>query len=213
LTTDILLTKHFLSRKMKFTKIILLVGYCLILGISSNAQTINSASASILNEAIELIPGNDFFPIHPGIELGVNFWRKDKRKFGHQFNTYLGFYHHKNVSNAFYLKAEYLFQIKIKETIGIDLFPSAGYKHYFYPGDVFALNESTAEYEKTNQLGIPRFTAGIGLGLTYLNRSKIEPFMRYEINVDFPHKLLGLLPHTIFKIGVNYKFNRRTRQN
>jgi len=192
---------------MKFIKIILLVGCCLIMGKSSNAQTINSASVSFLNEAIEIIPINDFFPIHPGIELGVNFWRKEKRKFGYQFNTYLGFYNHKNVSNAIYLKAEYIFQIKIKGVVGIDLFSSAGYNHYFYPGDVYALNESAGKYEKTNQLGIPRLTAGIGFGITYLNNSKIEPFVRYEVNADFPHKLLGALPHTIFKIGANYKFN------
>jgi len=178
-----------------------------MMGVSSNAQKINSASVAFLNEAVELTPFNDFFPIHPGIELGVNFWRKDKRKFGQQFNTYFGFYHHKNVSNTFYLKAEYLFQIKIRGVVGVDLFSSAGYKHYFYPGDVYTLNESTGEFEEANQFGIPRFTGGIGLGLTYLSDNKIEPFVRYEVNIDLPHKNLDVLPHTIFKIGVNYKFN------
>ena len=179
---------------------------CLFVSTTATGQIFKSASFSILNEAVELTPFNDFAPIHPGLELGVNFWRKDGKRFGQQFNSYLGFYHHKNVSNDFYLKAEYLFQTKIKSVVGVDLFPSVGYKHAFYPGDVYGLNESTGEYEKVNQSGIPRLTTGLGLGLTYLNDSKIEPFVRYEINLDYPHKLLGLLPRTIFKIGANYKF-------
>jgi len=204
-----ILINHLNAIKMRTIKTILFAVCYLIMGATSNAQAINSASVSLLNEAVELTPFNDFFPVNPGLELGVNFWRKDKKVFGHQFNTYLGFYHHKNVDNTFYLKAEYLFQTKIKGVIGVDLFSSVGYKHSFYPGDVYALSESTGEYEKATQSGISRFTGGIGLGVTYLNDSKIEPFVRYEVNIDLPHKFLGLYPHTIFKIGANYKFNRR----
>jgi len=185
------------------------IAFCLLFSTVATSQIIKGYSAALLNETVEITPFNDFTPINPGIELGVNFWRKDGKNFGKQFNSYLGFYHHKNVSNAFYLKGEYVFQTKIKGMIGIDLIPSIGYQHYFYPGDVFEFNESTNEYEKGNQLGIPRLTGGLGLGLTYLNNSKIEPFVRYEVVVDFPQKLLTALPHTIFKIGVNYRLQNQ----
>ena len=174
---------------------------------SAFAQIIDNISVSLLNEAVELTPFNDFLPINPGIEIGTNLWRKDRKRSGSQLNTYLGFYHNKNLSNAFYLKAEYVFQTKIMNTIGIDLLPSVGYQHYFYPGDVYDLNESTGKYEKVNQSGIARATGGLGLGITYLNDSRIEPFVRYEVVVDFPQKLLTVLPNTIFKIGANYQFS------
>lgn len=180
---------------------------CLLLfvNLKATAQIINSASIALLNETVEITPFKGFAPIHPGIEAGVNFWRKDGKRFGHQFNSYLGFYHHKNVANAFYLKGEYLFQTKIAGRVGVDLTPSVGYVHSFYPGDIFVFDESLGEFKKGSQSGVPRFTGGLGIGFSYLNNSKIEPFVRYDVMLDLPQKLLGIIPHTFFKIGANYK--------
>ncbi len=181
---------------------------CCLLFVSSyvQAQIQKPIFIALINESVELTPFNDFIPIHPGVEAGFTLWEKQGQRFDQQVNPYLGFYHHKDVSNAFYLKAEYVCRTKLKNTIGFDLIPSLGYQHYFYPGEVYDLNPDTGQFEKGRQLGIPRATVGLGVGLSYIASINWTPFIRYEVALDFPQKLLGLIPHTLFKVGSFYSF-------
>ncbi len=170
-------------------------------------QLIKGISIAATTEAVTT-PFKRILPIHPGAELGLNWITNNLDWTGQQLNTYFGFYHHKSLSNAFYIKGEYLFQFRIRNTIAVELFLNGGYNRSFYPVEVYKMNETTKEFEKVKQQGHNSYFVGIGTGLSYVSRGSIDPFIRYEVFVETPFiEELNYLPHGLLKLGIHYKFS------
>ena len=188
---------------MKLIKRTLLIFLLIVSGISAYCQ--KNISVTVLNESISF-PFTRFTPMHPGIEIGTNLFHSEKLNKSYEVNAYIGGYHHESISNAFYLKGEYVYHIAAWEKLSCDLLAGLGYQHSFYPGELYSPKEN-GDYDATKQKGKPHAIANIGIGSTYRRWKTIEPFVKYEFMVESPFANgIPVIPHTIFKLGFNFKF-------
>ena len=186
-------------------KFILLMLICLS-PLLIHGQLIKQASLSVVNENIAF-PFTTYTPLHPGIEAGLTFWQKEKAHSIQQLNANLGYFFHERIEHAYYLNGTYMYRVKVKGFLSIDLAAFAGYMHTFYPGNLYEINSESGEISRVQQFGRPHAMAGIGLGLTYRNSSRFEPFIRQEMSVETPFANgIPVMIHSFLKLGLNIKF-------
>ena len=160
---------------------------CILCAITANQASAQykagmaDVSVSITNVQHGL-PFKMIAPIHPGIEIGATFLKKEKEKAYHSFSTTAGFYHHSLISNGTYLNLNYNYQRKVKNMIGIDLHPGLGFLYAVYPGEGYRFNESTQAYESTVN-GKANAVINLGFGLSYIRHHRLHPFIHYDFNV------------------------------
>ena len=171
------------------------------------AQKLKNLSIALTTETSSF-PFTRFLPIHPGLEIGTSLIERSKQNSIHNVNVYIGGYHHQKIENAFYLRGEYAYRYKFKNTISLDAPVGIGYQHTFYPGEIYEQNATTGEWESINQIGKSHFLITFGLGLTYVKAKKFQPFIRYESNIDIPMYNGFLTTRTFFKLGINIKINQ-----
>lgn len=152
-------------------------------------------------------PMTRFAPIHPGLEIGTTLVERSGNHIDHNINAFVGVYHHRLVENGFYLRGEYAFTYKIKNTLGISIPLGGGYQHSFYPGELYEQDPQTGQWSKKTQFGKPHALVEFGLGLTYLKPKRIQPFVRYESVIDFPLYNSFLTTRAFLKLGVNLHLN------
>lgn len=121
-------------------------------------------------------------PIHPGIEIGATVWENEKAKSHHKLSGRLGYFHHDVLAMAPYLKANYIYQVKFKETIGLDLSGSLGYIHVIYPGEGYKFDADSRTY-KSATIHEGFLLSNVGLGFTYINPEKFQPFVKYDVSL------------------------------
>ncbi len=192
--------------KIKLLQFFLII-LCVFFLSEVRAQKLNNLSFALTSETYSF-PFTRILPVHPGIEVGTSIFQRVKNNSQHNINAFIGGYHHQKIENAFYLRSEYRYRYKIKNTIGIDIPVGVGYQHKFYPGEIYEQNPSTGEWENKNQIGKSHFLVTFGLGLTYINASRIQPFVKYESNIDIPLYNGFLTTRTFIKFGVNIKLNQ-----
>lgn len=158
---------------------------CFLLQIqSSQAQLttrLQSLSVSATNTQFGL-PFLKFFPLHPGVDIGVTFLENDKPKSIHKVNVHLGYIHHNILVTGPYVKAEYAIQFKLKDLIGLDVGLGGGGFYALYPGEAYAFNQESKGYEtiKNQQFFL---TINTGVGVTWIKAAAFQPFIRYEVMV------------------------------
>jgi len=134
----------------------------------------------------------------------------DKRSMIKAVNLHLGWYLHRKVENAFYLRAEWAWQFKIGDFLTADLYSGIGYMHVFYPGEVYELNASSGEFEKIRQKGRPHALGNLGIGFTYRNQSRWEPFIRQDLGIESPFANgIPVMVHSFLKVGSHIKLNQK----
>ena len=126
------------------------------------------------------IPFLQFAPVHPGIELGATFIKLVREKSSHSLQAKAGYFYHDIMASAPYVKAEYIYQPRIKRIIGIDLGAGAGYLHAFYPGEAYRFDEDTEVFESVLS-SEPFFAFHATAGLSYVGWEKVQPFVRYDM--------------------------------
>jgi len=147
------------------------------------------------------IPFLGLTPINPGFEIGATFLKKEKTRSCHQIGANMGYFYHKLLVSAPYLKANYTYQPNIKNILGIDMGIGIGYLHGFYPGESYQFDEDKKKYVSTNLNSFPAFTTSTHIGMTYIKSEKINPFIKYEGN------MLNFSEFTsILMIGTKFNF-------
>jgi hypothetical protein len=193
---------------LKRLVILLLMGIPLIILGQAEKKTnkkISRLSIALTNESIAL-PFTRYSPIHPGAEVGMTFWEKNKTRSSQRWNAVLGGYYHQRVETAFYLQGQYQYQWFLLPYLGVDLTGGLGYLHSFYPADLYEQNATTGKYQAVSQIGRPHGIAELGLGLTFTNSSRIEPYIRQSMMVEAPFANgIPVIPHSFLKVGVNVK--------
>jgi len=170
----------------------------------SHAQLIKEMDIAVMGEAVAF-PFSRFGNLHPGIQIGASFRQIEKQKSVRNYNAFIGFYHHQDLENAFYLRAEYAHTFVVLKKIGIITPIGLGYLHTFYPGQVYSQNED-GTFSQVTQLGRPHAIATTGLGLSYRGFTKFEPYLQHDIMIQFPFsKVQPFLPHSFLKLGVKLK--------
>ena len=189
---------------MKTQKIALLIIIVLATTIC-NGYSQKNISIAVINESISF-PFTRFSPVHPGVEVGTNLFEIEKPNGFRQINGYVGALKHESISNSIYLKGEFLRRYQVSKSIGIDALAGLGYMHSFYPGPVYK-QDSNGEFQKKKQFGRPHLIANVGIGAAYTAWNKFEPFTKYEFIIETPFgNGIPFLPHSMFKLGINYKF-------
>lgn len=183
-------------------KIIIFLGSLLSFSTIGYAQLIDQFAISIYSEAIGL-PFTNYSPIHPGIEIAGTLHKNEKANSIRYLNAKVGFFHHQRLENAWYIGGEYQYSRKLfKEKLSVDLPVGLGYLHSFYPGDLYEQNQD-GDFEAISQLGRAHLYLNLGIGLTYLSESKIQPFIRQELLLEAPFANgIPAIPHSLLKIGV-----------
>jgi hypothetical protein len=190
---------------MRTIKVILLIVFSLNC-IKSHSQfngENKEISLSIYNNIFGL-PFVQFEPIYLGGEIGFTFLQKDKPITTQKISAQLGFFNHKLIANAPYLKFTYSYQLKILRTIGINVYAGLGYIHTFYPGDAYSFNTSQGSYEK-KQLHQGFLLTNAGFGISYLKTKRISPYIKYELMMagSDTERLF-----TNFHFGISIKLNK-----
>ena len=148
------------------------------------------------------LPFQIITPIHPGIEVGATFLKKDKEKVFHSFDATLGYYYHDLITNGTYLNCKYNFQLKVKKVVGVDFYSGLGTLYSIYPGDAYHFNQNTKEYEQVINDKIYA-TINAGFGLSYIKPQRIQPFIHYDFNANNVWALTSFVNlTTILKAGV-----------
>lgn len=170
----------------------------------SFAQQKGDLSFSLMDESIAF-PLTRLTPLHPGAEIGYTLYVKGEGNV-QTFNIYLGGYHHEQVENGFYLRAEQGHHFRVIDNVTTDLFYGLGYLHTFYPGELYEINPDTGEFEKASQLGRPHVLASVGVGFTWVNDSFIEPFVRQDLTLESPFANgIPVIIHSFLKVGLTFK--------
>lgn len=145
-------------------------------------------------------------PIHPGFEASATFLKKEKKRSHHAFDGALGYYYHDMIAQGSYFNVKYNYQIRVKGIIGIDLHSGLGFQYNIYPGEGYAFNESTREYENVIN-GKANLAINLGFGLSYTQMEKIHPFIHYDLNVHNVWAYSTFVNSTtMLKAGVKYNF-------
>lgn len=173
--------------------------------VSGYSQRLEHFSVAATSEAVGF-PFTNYLPYHPGIEIKGCLKKVDKSKSYRYLNANLGFFYHKRVETAFYLGGEYQYTHKLfNENVGLDIPIGLGYMHTFYPGEVYVQTDE-GDFEKKTQFGRPHFYLNLGIGVSYIGDSRIQPFIRQELFVEtFFANGLPVIPHSLLKIGVHIK--------
>ncbi|MEL6866982.1 MAG: hypothetical protein AAFP19_21335 [Bacteroidota bacterium] len=173
------------------------------------SQKLQQFSVAATTEAIGL-PFTNYLPYHPGLEVSGTLRKTDKERNIQYLNVKAGFFYHERLETALYLGGEYQYSQKLfKQRISVDLPLGIGYLHSFYPGEVYEQN-SDGDFEKINQFGRPHVYVNLGIGLTYLGRGKVQPFIRQELLLEAPFANgIPAIPHSLLKLGVQIKIEKK----
>ena len=185
---------------MKTVYLSLVLGLFLSMG-SLDAQTIRLGA---MQESASF-PFSRFAELHPGVELSYGFAPKLREQSNRSTQWWIsgGYFFHRSVESAYYLKASYAWQMSMGEIVQIELAPSLGYLHSFFPGNIYELQ--AGEYQAITQYGRPHVMAEIGFTALFLPSSKLSPFVQYRFGVEGPFANgIPVFPHSFYQIGLSY---------
>ena len=165
------------------------------------AQTIGF---SLQQESVSW-PFTRFDALNPGAEITYGFSSREKVSGFRQLNIAVGYFYHRKVESAFYVKLSYDIGLKLTDDIHFNIIPALGYLHTFYPGQVYE-PVSNGEYAPKRQYGRPHLLAESGLGFTFFQSKRISPFVRYRFAVETPFANgVPVFPHSFYQLGFRYR--------
>jgi len=180
--------------------------FFMLLSMVTIGLSAQSIGISFQQESISL-PFTRFEKWNPGGEIEYGFSEWEKGNGLRQMNLTLGYYFHRDVESAFYLKAEYDIALRISKDIYFDIVPAIGYMHSFYPGDIYQPT-GDGNYELRQQFGRPHLWIESGLGFSFFRTKTISPFLQYRFAVETPFANgIPVFPHSFYQIGLRYKLD------
>jgi hypothetical protein len=176
---------------------------CILLTTHVSAQ---SLSLSFQQESASF-PFTRFAELHPGVELGYGFAATETNRGSRYLELNGGYFYHQKVSSAFYVKASYNWGFELTEQLQLDLRPSLGYLHSFYPGNVY--ENVNGDFVGKTQYGRPHALIEAAAGLTLFPHRSISPFVRYRFGVETPFANgVPAFPHSFYQVGLVYHLTR-----
>lgn len=150
-------------------------------------------------------PFTSYFPIHPGAEVGFNYWHQEGLTSSHRLNAFLGAYYHRKIEYGIYLKGEYCYSLQLFPSLDLDLPVGLGYQHSFNSGETYSQNDDTGAWEKKTHAGKPHGLVNFGVGLNLLKDRSINPYIRHEATIDQPFYNGFTTIRSVVKIGIQFK--------
>lgn len=164
-------------------------------------------SISFINHSVG-VPFKDYTkkPLNFGVSLAADFGYNDKN-----FQRLeVGWYHHKNLNTAMWIKTDYVRKFQTKQGFVADLNLGLGYMFDFSDLQSYELSENGTYQIGKNQKGALLISAGFGAGYRFLlNEEKISliPFVNYQTMIQLPYgSLLPIFPHNLLSVGTRFQF-------
>ncbi|MEL6589938.1 MAG: hypothetical protein AAFQ68_07660 [Bacteroidota bacterium] len=179
----------------------ILISICLLFLLSTSyAQTLRLGG----QQESSSLPFTSFAELHPGFELSYGFAPTDKGTRSTQWWISGGYFHHRGLESAAYVKVSYAWQQPVGDVLQLELAPSLGYLHSFYPGNVYELRDG--EYQAITQYGRPRVMAEVGFTAALWPDKAISPFVQYRFGIESPFANgIPVFPHSFYQIGISYQ--------
>lgn len=158
-------------------------------------------------ETNHLRPGLDFFdqPLHPGIMIGTE-WKLNQHPRRDVFlAANVGGYYHRWLSAGAFVQGEIGFRYGFPFGLSLEARAGLGYLHSFYPGEVYAYDESLGRYAEDSNTGYPSLLPSLGVALGYrLHRSPQAPVLQvlYQYAPELPFSYAGL--HQFLGFGITF---------
>ncbi|NOT90152.1 hypothetical protein [Ferruginibacter sp.] len=171
-------------------------------------------TVSVFNEATA-IPFTKFVttPVHPGIQVGSNFWNRE-RKHTHLFQTFnIGYFFHSKLNHGFFTNTELAYDYKFNFGLNIKTSIGIGYLHSFTTQKEYQFENGS--YKSGRDKGNSRVMFSLGTGLGYrLQKSNLyspEIFMMYQSWAEYPYSpgFIPVMTHTNLQLGTKFFINQK----
>jgi len=148
-------------------------------------------------------------PINVGFTLGAEFTYKQKEVSSWHQKVEIGFFHHKNLNKALYLKTDIVNRYTTKNGFYGEAQIGVGYLYDMPAYQPFVLDEN-GSFQASNLSGKSGFISSLGLGAGYQfttnEKLTIAPFIRYEGMIQLPYsEFVPVFPHSLLHIGSRIK--------
>ena len=162
---------------------------------------------SLFSEAVSL-PTYELvkIPIHPGILIGADMWKKEGEYWHQSFGGDISYYYHRTFEHSILLDAVYSIGYAFKFGLQPKLLSSLGYKHSILTGNQFKFENG--KYKKSANIGKAQLNIKLGIGLEYAISDIYAINLDYRIMVAYPYspnKNIPLAPYSLFGIGIIIK--------
>jgi len=165
-----------------------------------------SIGISLQQESVSF-PFTRFDQLNPGMEIEYGAAQWEKGTGLRQINFTLGYFFHRQVESAFYLKVGYNLAFRLAENIHFDIVPALGYLHTFYPGEIYEPN-ANGDYSLKKQTGRPHLLAETGLGFSFFRTRQWSPFLQYRFGLETPFANgIPVFPHSFYQAGLHYRLD------
>ena len=165
---------------------------------------------SLYNHSVG-IPFKDFVkrPLNFGVAIGAEFSYPGKSSDKRFQRLELGFYHHKNLNTAVWVKTDFIRRFKTENGLMGEVQVGAGYIRDFNAYQTFELG-SDGKYQAKKRASTGGFITGIGIGggyeLNINDQYAVTPFVRYESFLQMPYNDLSpYFPHSLLHLGSRFQ--------
>ncbi|MEL6672886.1 MAG: hypothetical protein AAFR61_11865 [Bacteroidota bacterium] len=162
-----------------------------------------------LQQESTTIPFTRFRELHPGLEVAYVQPVNKRGNWERSWVVQAGYFYHRSLSSAVYVKGGAQFRYQPISVLALDLQPTVGYMHSFFPGNVYELEEGN--FVGKTQYGRPTALIDVGVGLSFFPESKWSPFIRTRLGVETPFANgIPVFPHTFYQLGLSYRITAKS---
>ncbi len=154
--------------------------------------------------------------LHPGVEAGIGFNWKVKRKHDWYQEFKAGYFFHRFVQHGIPVYTNFGYRYKFSSKLSLATSIGAGYLHSIPATAKFKL-ASNGTYEKNIGVGRVQAMAIYSLGAGYIFRSSTQkPFKLFasyqqRIQMPFVKSYVPILPYSSFMIGISKSLIRKNK--
>jgi len=148
-------------------------------------------------------------PLNLGVAFGAEFTYKQKDVSSWHQKIEIGWFHHKNLNTAFWLKTDVVRRYTSGNGIYGEVQLGVGYLYDIPAYRTFTLDD-TGSFQPSKTKGKGGFITDVGIGGGYAfnidDKYTIAPFIKYEGMIQIPYSdFLPLFPHSLLHIGSRIK--------
>jgi len=188
-----------------------LLTFCL-LSFSNDNDTLSwfqkhPLSVSINNHTFLALPFHVPKYFHPGVTVGTEFLRKEKKRHSRYLLLNFGYYSPVILESGWYVSSDFSYKyFPFNSNFYFSPFFGLGYLHNFRVRQLYKLDKSSGEYKKARDFGVPSLytDSGIELGIKFKSQKIINSaYFRYQWIIQCPYgDFSPIIPHQFIHIGL-----------
>jgi hypothetical protein len=157
------------------------------------------------------------FPVHPGIQIGTEFYYKIK-KYSRLFQAAdICYFYHNYLSQGIGIHTDLGYEYRLKNGIALSGLLGIGYMQTFATTEEFTF--SNGHYEKKADRGnarlCPSFSVDIGYYTNKTVKNSLKIFIRYQSWAEYPYSpgFIPVMTHINLHAGVKFMISSKRKEN